>query len=263
MKVLVLGAGIHQVRTVQRLVELGHNVIVADRNPQAVGVQWASEYQQVDLKDFEALRRIACDRVIVPGCDRGLPTETRMMPYLNHEGFKYFAAEDKLEWCEGVPFDKDWPIPVPCIVKPRWHSGGGKRVWRIEKREALDLPWFDSSCLIAPLYDGDEYKVAALVRDGQLRRSFMARSIPGEGLYPVEAGSFSAKAAEAKGLERILWTCARLNLRDVAVHVDVMVDRLVGPQVIDADLCWGSLLELCEEQTGEDVLGEMVELWLK
>src|SRR5438067_3020897 len=75
--VLMVGAGRHQRRAIERARELGLRVVAVDRNPDAPGLAAADEGDVVDFTDVDAVveagRRHGVDGVLTVSADRAVP----------------------------------------------------------------------------------------------------------------------------------------------------------------------------------------------
>ena len=58
-KILIIGASVLQLPAIKKAKEAGYYTIVADFNPNAIGVQYADEFHNVSTIDIEGVTKLA------------------------------------------------------------------------------------------------------------------------------------------------------------------------------------------------------------
>ncbi|MCP4152130.1 MAG: ATP-grasp domain-containing protein [bacterium] len=198
-KVLILGASFSYVGSIKAAREMGNLVLVADRNPQAVGFQYADIPLHVDITDIDgcikAGREHAIDAVVAVN-DFGVLTAARVSEALGIPGLPVdvaVIASDKYlmrqAWekagVPSIPFVKVTSVKelkkavqeigLPAIIKPCDSRGGGCRGVQLideatELQEVFDYAdsFYQDQCLVVEKFvTGLEHSVEVIVYDGQ------------------------------------------------------------------------------------------------
>jgi biotin carboxylase len=201
--ILILGAGTMQIPAIESAKKKGWTVIVADGNPCAEGRTLADRFEQIDLKDFEAMATMATelkqntglDGVFTAGTDfsstvafvaerLGLPgigfeaalnatDKARMRQKFHKHGVPSpaFVVLDRA----ADPLSVLTDIPFPLVVKPV-DNMGSRGVRRIDTSDDL-LEAFEKAIeysrsgrvIVEEFIDGEEYSLDALVWNGNFR----------------------------------------------------------------------------------------------
>ncbi len=196
--VLFVGGGRHQRRAIQRVQELGHQVVAVDRNPEALGLLAADVGELVDFMDvagvIEVGRRHEVDGVLTVAADRAVPVVAAVAEALELPGIGVETAQrmtHKLEMRRvfaeaGVPQPpfaaiqsvESAPlalavVPLPAVLKPA-DSGGQRAVFRIESQEELERDLAEAAeesptgvAILEEFVDGIELNGIVVVRDGE------------------------------------------------------------------------------------------------
>ena len=196
--VLFVGGGRHQRRAIQRVQELGHEVVAVDRSPDALGLLAADVGELVDFTDvagvIEVGRRHEVDGVLTVAADRAVPVVAAVAEALELPGIGVETAQrmtHKLEMrrafaeagvpqppfaaiksLESVPVALG-VVPLPAVLKPA-DSGGQRAVFRIESREELERDLAEATAesptgvaILEEFVDGIELNGIVVVRGGE------------------------------------------------------------------------------------------------
>jgi biotin carboxylase len=199
-RVMILGASRYYVRYVAAAQELGCEVLLTDRNPQAEAFRYADRHEAVDITDIAgsiaAAERHRVDAVVAVN-DFGVQTAAAIADALHLVGIRREVAEHATSkawmrriWAQaGVPSANfrivktleeanlaavevdQWPL----IVKPADSRGGGSRgVSKVNHRGELPGAltfaqsfYEDKSVLIEEFLDGTEHSIDTITYDGQ------------------------------------------------------------------------------------------------
>jgi biotin carboxylase len=160
--VLLVGAGRHQRRAIQRAHELGVRVVAVDRNPNAPGLAAADAGEVVDFRDVEGVidvgRRHSVDGVLTISADRAVPIVAAVAEELGLPGIgtevahamthkvamrrrlgdagvpqpRFAAARDLREARAAAA-----RVGYPAVLKPA-DSGGQRGVFKLDSVDDLD-----------------------------------------------------------------------------------------------------------------------------
>ncbi len=160
-KILVIGAGIYQVPLIQRITERGYKAFCVDKNPDAPGFAFATEYKNLDVlnKDdcLAYAKEIGADAVMTYGATLTLPTvayigEKLGLPALPVETAELSKSKYQIKkrlWENGcnikgaffqmnsVEDAQNHTFDLPCVIKPS-DGSGSKGVSLVYKEE--DIP---------------------------------------------------------------------------------------------------------------------------
>jgi len=198
--IIILGAGVMQCPAIRIAKELGFFTIALDGSSKAPYISMADQFEQIDLKDKEAIEifarslQVKCDRlgIMTAGTDfsasvawtaeklglPGIPYEAALnasdksrmracfkKASLPSPEFITITAQDKLD---------NIPLPFPLVIKPVDNMGsrGCRRVDSIDElREAAGAALgFSRSgrAIVEAFMDGPEFSVDAIVYHGEI-----------------------------------------------------------------------------------------------
>ena len=262
-RVLCVGGGIEQVPIIRLAQQMGLHVTAIDSNPRAAGLSVADRGSAVDLRNLDAVTRLAAAAEIcalLPSpLGAILTTAGAVNDALRLRGISHAAAHlctDKraTHRClaeAGIPTPKsamaatgleitetaETTIGFPAVVKPM--SGSGSRgvfvarskaellrwlPWHLEQRLRTSLP----ECTIVEQYiAGQEVGVDGVVVD-QAYASLLIRDkevtdMPFRLPYAFLAPSYLCEGAQRQISETLAAAVAALKLRDCLVHADVIL----------------------------------------
>ncbi len=244
-KIMILGAGLHQVRAIRKAVDLGYHVITLDYLPDNVGHRFSHAYENVSTVDVEGVLEAAlrlridgictfssdvalpavghvCDRMGLPGISRAvaetLSDKTRFRSFMARHGKRtprFVSGKSDDELYEGMN-----ALRLPAMVKPV-DSSGSRGVTKLETN--------DPELAVAAFR-----KARGFSRSGTVcMEEFLdGTEVGGDGI--LEDGRFAFVAVTQKYLRNFIVTGHRLptgiSERGRALVVDVLEDccRSVG-----------------------------------
>ena len=297
-KILVLGAGRGTVGLIRAAKELGHRSIVASIEGNYPGFAIADEKVIVNIKDAEAVAKIAgelgVDAVVTAGSDIALPAlglacdrnglhgptaaaaqaasdKTLMKAAFEAHGVRTarhivaYTAEDAVKAPQ--------TLQMPLIVKPV-DLGGSRGIRIVFKEEELADAFADTMeataqdhCIVEEYIDGYEVSATALVAGG--RTVFVLPTgdvrygendeIPVGHYVPLDCDSDICRQVE----EQVRLSVEALDLDDCAVNADLMVmDGKVYVLELTARLGANAIPEITSAYYGRDIHKFIVEIGL-
>ena len=296
-RLLVLGAGPAQLGLHRAARERGLFVIACDRDPTAVGFEYADRRAVVSVEDEAAVSQLAraeqVHGIVAPGIDwpvaiaarvaahAGLPhplsPEAAALTVLKHKQRERFDAAGVPQPRWEVTNEAGDGVPVPCVVKPVDRQGQ-KGLSVVEKRgdlaAAIAAALQESRSavvMVEELVPGPELTVNAFSLDGDFHPLTVTDRITGDG--PAFGVALAHAWPSEHAVEEAV-IAARLAAEAVGVVNGPTYTQVVlgpdGPRVMElaARLGGGHDAELCRLALGIDLnglalaaaLGEPVEL---
>ena len=256
-------------RSILAAKELGCEVVVTDRNPEADGFKYADYHEVADINDIErsveVARKYSVDGVVAVN-DFGVRAAAAIAEELNLPGIGREVAEYatskawmRRKWEQaGVPSAKfkvattleearaavkelgTWPL----ILKPADSRGGGSRgVSKIESED--DLPdalefahafYEDKTVVIEEFLDGIEHSVETVTYEGQTHILAVSDKVKTPPPYRVDKSVIYPTIYEGRALERIhevaIAAVGALGIRLGAAHVE-MCTTAAGPRLFE------------------------------
>ena len=199
-KLLVIGAGLLQSYVIKRAKELGLYVLAIDRDPHAIGFQYADEYEIIDIinkkESLSYAQRHRIDGVLTAASDYGVLTTSYIAQKMNLPGLDYAVArvvKDKnvirsllvhhqiddikqhYEICRTEDIHRiKREIIYPIIVKP-CDASGSRGITRVDNEndlhEACSFAIANSlthKALIESFIKGMEFGVESFVHKGAI-----------------------------------------------------------------------------------------------
>lgn len=268
-QILILGAGLMQRPSIEAARELGYRTLVVDANPSAVCVPFADRFEQVDLKDREALVNLALSQgdslaaVFTAGTDFSASVSyVAEKCHLRAHSFQAaLNASDKplMRSCfekAGVPspafvkvgrgdiaaylkqgLDK---MSFPKVVKPADNMGArGCRLIRgadefLHSVEAAVSYSRTGTAILEDFMDGPEFSIDALLYDGTLTITGFADRHIFYKPYFIEMGHTMPSVFDGDKKKKLIATFARgiasLGLTCGAAKADIKYTSS-GPMV--------------------------------
>ena len=196
-KILIIGASILQLPAILKAKQAGYHTVVADYNPNAVGVPYADEFYKVSTIDIEGVtalaEKIKPDGIMTLATDlpmRALAVATtkldlpgisydtavkatdkgEMIKAFESAGVEhpwYFISKDKNDLAKALP-----SITYPCVIKPT--DNAGNRGVSFANNEAELLSSYEYSLenshsgdvIIEEYMEGQEVSVEIIVSHG-------------------------------------------------------------------------------------------------
>jgi biotin carboxylase len=197
--VLMVGAGRHQRRAIERARELGLRVVAVDRNPDAPGLAAADEGEVIDFTDVVAVtdagRRHQVNGVLTVSADRAVPVVAAVAQALGLPGIgpatahlmTHKVAMRALFADRGVPQPAFAALRrmserhaalettgLPAVLKPA-DSGGQRGVFRLESLDDLEAHLHaalaesaSGEAIVESFQEGLELNGLAVARDGEV-----------------------------------------------------------------------------------------------
>jgi biotin carboxylase len=283
-RLLVLGAGPAQLGLLRAARERGVFTIACDRDPDAMGFEFADRRAIVSAEDEAALGMLAAaERVgglIAPGIDWPVAIAARVAARLGlpHPLTPDAAARSVSKQRQRERLDErgvaqpEWRVtrggtdgaPVPCVVKPADRQGQRGLTLvreRDELGEAVDLAVSESRsgvALIEELVEGPEITVNAFSVDGEFHPLTVTDRLvaepPAFGVALAHAWPTSEDVDSAVDLVRSAVEALDIGGGPTYTQVRLAAD---GPRVMEvaARLGGGHDAELCEAALGFDLNG--------
>lgn len=261
-KLLVLAAGILQTPVIKKAKELGHYVIAADGDPNAVGLQYANKSLIVNITSEEDVLRVAreegingvihpCSEVSMNVMGRlndelglsGISRESAFRAtnkHLMREAFERYGAPSPKYFC----FDNSenaWKcfcneLSNDAILKPSRNSGSrgiAKIVKGITKEEFIELfersksESRDKTVMLEQFIEGPEFSVEIIVFDGKVNVLTVTDKKTTGAPYFVEMGHNQPSIFPQEVVEGIKNAAVKgvkaLNVNNCACHAELKV----------------------------------------
>jgi biotin carboxylase len=290
--VLMVGAGRHQRRAIERARELGLHVVGVDRNPDAPGLAAANVGEVVDFTDVNAVtkvgRRHGIDGVLTVSADRAVPVvaaiaETLGLPGIGNEtahAMTHKVAMRRLLAEHGVPQPQFAAlrslgerrgaleaVGVPAVLKPA-DSGGQRGVFQIASLDDLEAHLHAAlsesatgEAIVESFHEGLELNGLAVARDGEIELLTLSDRLrpPGIGfgvgwthLYPSTV--FGDVLAHAE--ETTVAAIHALGLRNGIAFPQVIVSPNGECRVVEvaARIPGGQMADLARHAVGIDLV---------
>ena len=289
---LMVGAGRHQRRAIERAHELGLRVVGVDRNPDAPGLAAANVGEVVDFTDVDAVtevgRRRGIDGVLTVSADRAVPVvaavaETLELPGIGNEtahAMTHKVAMRRLLAERGVPQPQFAAlrslgerraaleaVGVPAVLKPA-DSGGQRGVFQIASLDDLEAHLHAAlsesatgEAIVESFHEGLELNGLAVARDGEVELLTLSDRLrpPGIGfgvgwthLYPSTV--FGDVLAHAE--ETTVAAIHALGLRNGIAFPQVIVSPNGECRVVEvaARIPGGQMADLARHAVGVDLV---------
>jgi biotin carboxylase len=290
--VLMIGAGRHQRRAIERARELGLRVVAVDRNAEAPGLAAADEGEVVDFTNvgevIDAGRRHDVDGALTVSADRAVPVVAAVAEALDLPGIGVETAHlmthkvaMRRRFAErGVPQPAFAALRrlserhaalettgLPAVLKPA-DSGGQRGVFRLESMDDLEAHLHaalaESStgeAIVESFHDGLELNGLAVARDGEVELLTLSDRLrpPGIGfgvgwthLYPSTLYGDTLERAEETTVSAI----HALGLRDGIAFPQVIVSHDGDCRVVEvaARIPGGQMADLARHAVGVDLV---------
>ena len=296
-RILIIGAGFLQTFAIKKAKELGYYVLCVDGNPNAVGYQYADEYEAINITDQESCLRYAqekqIDGVMTAATDYGVLTTSYIAEKLNLRGNalrsslliknKYQVRkclfEAKADDTEQAYEISDIAqaeqiqdsIQYPVMVKPCDGSGsrGASKVESKEGlREALEYAMNGSltrRAVIESFIVGNEYGVESLVCNGEIHVMGVMKKKMTKPPYYAELGhqipSEYDKEFEEKIKNSVKKAIVALGVTFGSVNMDLLITADRKIHIVDVGARMGGNLigsHIIQAGTGVDYLGNLI-----
>lgn len=298
-KLLIIGASILQLPAIKKAKENGYYTIVADFNPNAVGIPHADEYHCVSTIDVEGITKLAEDikpdgimtlatdmpmRALAAATSKlglpGITYETAVMSTDKGEMIKafekhgvehpwYYIIDNKQQFNAIV--DK---VTYPCVMKPTDNAGNRGVCFVADKEELLKEYAYSREnsrsghVIIEEYMDGQEVSVEIIVYKGDVHILAVTDKTTLGKPYFVEIGHAeqSQKSEEIVAAIKDLATRAvkSVGIDNSPAHVEIMVTK-DGPKMVELGSRMGGgciTTHLVPLSTGIDMIKSVMDLAL-
>ena len=267
MKILILGASILQLPAIKKAKQKGYYTIVADMNPNAIGVQYADEFHCVSTIDIEGVANLAEElkpdgimtlatdmpmRAIAGATTRlglsGITMDTAIKSTDKGEMIKAFEEHNVehpwyyiVESPEGFETIVD-NVTYPCVIKPTDNAGNRGVSYAANRQELVDAYKYSyensrsGHVIIEEYMEGEEVSVEIIVYKGQVNILAITDKLTLGKPYFVEIGHAeqSQKSKEIRDAIADLATRAvkAVGIDNSPAHVEIMVTK-EGPKMVE------------------------------
>lgn len=277
-RILVVGGGAYQVPLIKRINELGYISLCVDKNPSALGFEYATEYKNIDVMDKAACLEYAkenkIDAVMTYGATLTLPTVSYIgrnlgLPSLPEETAELSKSKYKIKkrlaekGCnvKGSFFEmtsleqaKKMTFELPCVIKP-CDGSGSKGVSLVYKEDEIDgaLKYAFDGARYGEIYAeglvvGEEYSVEAFVANGEIYvyaivKTTFKREEDGRISYGHRTPSGLAAEMETAISNEVKKAIKALGITMASVNFDIILSKDDGkPYIIDCGIRIGQNL---------------------
>ncbi len=298
--VLFVGAGRHQRGAILRAKELGHRVLAADRNADALGLQEADERFVVDFADvaavLEAVADAEFDGVMTVSADRAVPVvaaiaEARGLPgigthtahLMTHKvGMRRQLAE------AGIPQPRFAAIRIlserhraaaevgfPAVLKPA-DSGGQRGIFMVESVDDIEAHLHEAlaasptrEAILEEFVEGTEMNGIVIARNGEAWTLTLSDRLrpPGVGfgvgwIHVYPAGVYGDQLEES---ERVAAQTARALGLETGIAFPQLIARPDGGVAVvecAARIPGGQMADLVRHAVGVDLIEVQIRMAL-
>lgn len=266
-RILILGASILQLPAIKKATQNGYYTIVADMNPNAVGVQYADEFHCVSTIDIEGVVKLAekvkPDGIMTLATDMpmraiaaattklglpGITMDTAIKSTDKGEMIKAFEEHNvEHPWYYIVESPKDFDrvldsITYPCVIKPT-DNAGNRGVSFAADRQELVVAYkysFENSrsghVIIEEYMEGEEVSVEIIVYKSHVHILAITDKLTLGKPYFVEIGH-AEQSQKSKVVKKAIEDLASRAVKAVGIdnspaHVEIMVTK-DGPKMVE------------------------------
>ncbi len=292
--ILVLAASSYQIPVIQAAQELGYRVITADNQPRNPGHRLADKSFNIDIKDKDAILRIArqesIDGIVAAATDAGVPTAAYVSEELNLSGVPFHSTNTVCDKAQFRSFLSRSGLSVPksrlisadddldfswngrWIIKPL-RSSGCKGVFIVDSETELRrrIPetrahTSDGTFLFEEFVTGQQFTCEGFLRDGApffwsiLDRQTMTAP------YATTCGhnlpSRLPEALQLKVVDQLANLLAELEIYNGPFDCDFVVtqEELVFLLEMSPRIGGNSIAKLLKTATGFDIVKASIKL---
>ncbi len=294
-KILVLGAGFLQQFIIKRAHEIGYYVLAVDGNEEAVGFQYADEYQCISITDSEACLEYAkinnVNGVITAATEYGVISCAYITEKLKLPGNKINVAKllkdkysvrkclienaiDDIKQCIEIDAHTNTEkidITFPVMVKP-CEGSGSRGISRVNSEAELKQACQNAiaasgsgTAVIEDFIDGTEYGIESFVYDGNVAVLAVVRKHMTDAPFYAELGHsipndlpIEVENRAKKIAEKAI---KALGIEIGGVNMDVLIDKNNNICIVDIGMRMGGNLigsHLIPVGTGIDYMGNII-----
>lgn len=296
-KILIIGASILQLPAIKKAKEQGYYTIVADINPNAVGVEYADDFHKVSTIDVEGISNLAVeikpDGIMTLATDLPMRALAAATTKLGLPGISYdtaVKATDKGEMIKAfevagvehpwffIVKDKEGLAAVlprltyPCVIKPTDNAGNRGVSFANNEEELLSL--YDYShenshsgdVIIEEYMDGKEVSVEIIVNHGVVNILAVTDKLTQGKPYFVEIGHSEQSQLGDENVARIKDLATRavkaIGIDNSPAHVEIMLTK-GGPKMVELGARMGGgciTTHLVPLSTGIDMIQSVMDM---
>lgn len=298
-RLLVVGASVLQLPAIKKAREMGHSVIVADFNPNAIGIPYTDEFYNVSTIDIDAICKLAKnvqpDGIMTLATDLPMRSVAAATTLLNLPGISFetaVKATDKAEmirafkeheveapWFYIIDSEKEMleiapAIQFPCIVKPTDNSGSRGVILVCHAADFVNACNYSRNhsrggkIIVEEFMTGREVSVEIIVCNGKVHVIAVTDKITTGEPYFVELGHSQPSMIAPDLLSQISNLAIRavkaIGIKQGAAHVEIMLTDK-GPKMIELGARLGGdciSTHLVPLSTGVDMVKAVIDLSL-
>lgn len=298
-KLLIIGASILQLPAIKRAKEAGYYTIVADFNPNAIGIKYADEYHNVSTIDVEGVTRLAeeirPDGIMTLATDMPMRALAAATSKLGLPGISYDTAiksTDKGEMIKAFEehgVEHPWyyivddenqfeaivdKVTYPCVMKPTDNAGNRGVCYIANKEELLGEYAYSHEnsrsghVIIEEYMEGQEVSVEIVVYKGEVHILAVTDKLTLGKPYFVEIGHAEQSQKSLEVVEAIKDLATRavkaVGIDNSPAHVEIMVTK-DGPKMVELGSRMGGgciTTHLVPLSTGIDMIKSVMDLAL-
>lgn len=266
-KLLIIGASILQLPAIRKAKELGYYTIVADYNPNAVGIKYADEYHNVSTIDeagvVELAKRVRPDGIMTLATDMPMRAVAAATTAIGLPGISYDTAvksTDKGEMIkafEAAGVEHPWYYIIedesqlqsildrasyPCVMKPTDNAGNRGVCYIDSENELIEQYAYsheNSRCgrvIIEEYLEGNEVSVEIIVYQGNVHILAVTDKLTQGKPYFVEIGHAEQSMLPTDTVDAIKDLAKRavkaVGIDNSPAHVEIMVTP-TGPKMVE------------------------------
>lgn len=296
-KLLIIGASILQLPAIKKAKEAGYYTIVADFNPEAIGIQYADEYYNVSTIDEAGISALA-EKVKPDGimtlatdlpmralamattklCLPGIRYDTAIKATDKGEMIKAFEAGDvEHPWFFILKDEDDLKrvlpsLSYPCVIKPTDNAGNRGVSYAKDEVELLSLYSYshDNShsgdVIIEEYMEGQEVSVEIIVYHGIVHILAVTDKLTQGKPFFVEIGHSEQSQLGETDVARIKDLATRavkaIGIDNSPAHVEIMLTK-DGPKMVELGARMGGgciTTHLVPLSTGIDMIQSVMDM---
>ena len=296
-KILIIGASILQLPAIIKAKELGYYTIVADYNPQAIGIQYADEFHNVSTIDEEGIARLAeqirPDGIMTLATDMPMRALAVATTRLGLPGISYdtaVKATDKGEMIkafQAAHVEHPWflivddeahlksllpKVKYPCVMKPTDNAGNRGVCYVSNESELLSQYAYShqnsrkGKVIIEEYMEGKEVSVEIIVYHGKVHILAVTDKLTLGKPYFVEIGHAEQSMLDTESVEKIKDLATRavkaVGIDDSPAHVEIMLTK-EGPKMVELGSRMGGgciTTHLVPLSTGIDMIQSVINM---
>lgn len=296
-KILIIGASILQLPAIKKAKEAGYYTIVADFNPEAIGIQYADEYHNVSTIDENGItvlaERVKPDGIMTLATDLPMRALAVATSKLGLPGISYdtaIKATDKGEMIkafEASNVEHPWffilrseddlkhmlpSLSYPCVIKPTDNAGNRGVSYAKDEAELISLYGYShenshsGDVIIEEYMEGQEVSVEIIVYHGEVHILAVTDKLTQGKPYFVEIGHSEQSQLGEENVAKIKDLATRavkaIGIDNSPAHVEIMLTK-DGPKMVELGARMGGgciTTHLVPLSTGIDMIKSVMDM---